>query len=147
MPASKAPRSRQLVVFAALTGLLLVAVVAALALGSVRLSPGEVFDALVRPEQASERALDIVRKVRIQRTVAAGLSGAALGLCGAQMQTIFRNPLADPFVLGITGGASFGVALVVLAAGTGSSQWIGGLGIAARWGSAWRRSSGRWPSR
>jgi iron complex transport system permease protein len=123
-----------LVVFAVLAGLLLVAVVAALAVGSVRLSPGEVFDALLRPEQADDRALDIVRKVRLQRTIAAGLSGAALGLCGAQMQTIFRNPLADPFVLGVTGGASFGVALVVLVAGTGASQWIGGLDIGGKVG-------------
>ena len=79
-------------------------------------------------------ALDIVRKVRLQRTVAAALSGAALGLCGAQMQTIFRNPLADPFVLGITGGASFGVAIVVLVAGTGSSEWIGGLDVVGKLG-------------
>jgi cobalamin transport system permease protein len=110
------------------------AVLAALALGSVRLSPGEVFDALVRPDRATDHALDIVRKVRLQRTIAAGLSGAALGVCGAQMQTIFRNPLADPFVLGITSGASFGVAIVVLVAGTGSSQWIGGLDLAAKLG-------------
>ena len=100
----------------------------------MRLSPVEVFDALFRPDEATERALDVVRKVRIQRTIAAGLSGAALGLCGAQMQTIFRNPLADPFVLGITGGASFGVAVVVLTAGTGSSQWIGGLDVAGKVG-------------
>jgi iron complex transport system permease protein len=93
-----------------------------------------VFDALLRPDHASDRALDIVRKVRLQRTIAAGLSGAALGLCGAQMQTIFRNPLADPFVLGITAGASFGVAIVVLVAGTGSSQWIGGLDVAGKLG-------------
>jgi cobalamin transport system permease protein len=125
---------RRLVAFSALGALLLIAVVAALALGSVRLSPGEVFNALLRPEEASERALDIVRKVRLQRTIAAGLSGAALGLCGTQMQTIFRNPLADPFVLGISSGASFGVALVVLVAGTGSSQWIGGLGVAGKLG-------------
>jgi cobalamin transport system permease protein len=55
-------------------------------------------------------------------------------VCGAQMQTIFRNPLADPFVLGITAGASFGVAIVVLVAGTGSSQWIGGLDVAGKLG-------------
>jgi iron complex transport system permease protein len=121
-------------VLAALVGLLVLAVLAALALGSVRLSPVEVIDALVRPERATDRALDVVRQVRLQRTVAAGLSGAALGLCGAQMQTIFRNPLADPFVLGITSGASFGVALVVLVAGTGSARWIGGLELAGTLG-------------
>jgi iron complex transport system permease protein len=100
----------------------------------VRLAPGEVFDALLRPGRASDRAVDIVRKVRLQRTVAATLSGAALGVCGAQMQTIFRNPLADPYVLGVTSGASFGVAIVVLVAGTGSSQWIGGLDVVAKLG-------------
>ena len=63
------------------------------------------------------------------------------------MQTIFRNPLADPFVLGVTAGASFGVALVVLVAGTGASEWIGGLDVTGKWGSAAPRSSGRWRSR
>ena len=112
----------------------------------MRLSPAEVFDALLRPDQASDRALDVVRKVRLQRTVAAGLSGAALGLCGAQMQTIFRNPLADPFVLGITGGASFGVAIVVLIAGTGVVAVDRRARRRRQAGDhAARRSSERWP--
>lgn len=133
-PVAGRRRSRRVVALAVLGALLVGAVIAALALGSVRLAPGEVLDALLRPDRASDRALDIVRRVRLQRTVAAALSGAALGICGAQMQTIFRNPLADPFVLGISGGASFGVALVVLVAGTGSSQWLGGLDAMATWG-------------
>jgi iron complex transport system permease protein len=51
----------------------------------------------------------------------ATLAGAALGVSGLQMQTLFRNPLADPFVLGVSSGASLGVALVVLSVGVASS--------------------------
>ena len=117
-----------------LAGLLAVALLLSLFLGSESLSPGSVIDALFRPDDASRAALNIVRKVRLPRTGAAALSGAALALCGAQMQTVFRNPLADPFVLGVTSGASFGVAIVVLVAGTGSSLWIGGLDVVGKLG-------------
>ena len=57
------------------------------------------------------------------------LAGAALAVSGLQMQTLFRNPLADPFVLGISAGASLGVAIVVLTAGAGGSALIAGLGF------------------
>jgi iron complex transport system permease protein len=58
------------------------------------------------------------------------LAGAALGIAGLKMQTLFRNPLADPFVLGISSGASLGVALVVLAAsGAGWSALLSRTGI------------------
>lgn len=113
---------------------LLITLLASLAFGSESYSPGTVFDALFHPDRSTRAALGVVRKVRLPRTAAAGLCGAALGVCGAQMQTIFRNPLADPFVLGVTSGASFGVAVVVLAAGTGSSVWIGGLDAAGQLG-------------
>ena len=53
------------------------------------------------------------------------MAGAALPVCGLQMQTLFRNPLAGPYVLGISSGASFGAALVVLGAGA--------TGIVATW--------------
>lgn len=120
-------RTRLVVVFGVLGLALTGALLASLWLGSESLSPKAVIDALFRPDQASDRALNIVRKVRLPRTAAAGLCGAALALSGVQMQTVFRNPLADPFVLGVTSGASFGVAVVVLFAGTGSSLWVGGL--------------------
>ena len=54
---------------------------------------------------------------RLPRAMPAALSGAALGVSGLSMQTLFRNPLADPFVLGISSGASLGVAVVVLVVG------------------------------
>ncbi len=70
----------------------------------------------------------VVRQIRIPRTLTALLAGAALGIAGLQMQTLFRNPLADPFVLGVSSGASFGVAAVVLVAGTGVTVFTAGLG-------------------
>jgi iron complex transport system permease protein len=84
--------------------------------------------ALLDPDAADGTALRVVRTVRVPRTIAAALSGAALAVAGAQMQTVFRNPLADPFVLGVSSGASFGVAVVVLGVGSGASTWLGGLG-------------------
>src|SRR5262245_29881391 len=53
------------------------------------------------------------------------LAGAALGIAGLQMQTLFRNPLADPFALGVSSGASLGVALVVLGSGYGAAAAFG----------------------
>ena len=123
-----------MLVFGALAALVLLALLASLTLGSESLSPGSVFDALFRPDRASRGARNVIRTVRLPRTGAAALGGAALALCGVQMQTVFRNPLADPFVLGVTSGASFGVAIVVLVAGTGSSLWIGGLDVVGRFG-------------
>ena len=58
------------------------------------------------------------------------LAGMALGVSGLLMQTYFRNPLAEPFVLGVSSGASLGVALVVLTAGAGGGALLAGLGLA-----------------
>lgn len=57
----------------------------------------------------------VLWKLRVPRLVAAVLAGAALSVSGLSLQTLFRNPLAGPFVLGISNGASFGVALALLA--------------------------------
>ena len=67
----------------------------------------------------------IILNIRLIKAVVALLAGAALSVSGLQMQTLFRNPLAGPYVLGISSGASLGVALVVLA-GFGSSIGIAG---------------------
>ncbi len=72
----------------------------------------------------------IVLLIRLPKAITALLAGGALALCGLTMQTLFRNPLADPFVLGISSGASLGVALVVLAVGASSgAALLAGLGI------------------
>jgi iron complex transport system permease protein len=67
----------------------------------------------------------IVNAIRLPRAVTAMLAGASLGIAGLQMQTLFRNPLADPFALGISSGASLGVALVVLGSGYGPASAFG----------------------
>ena len=59
-------------------------------------------------------AQDIILSIRLPRTVLAVLIGMALPVSGLQMQTVFRNPLADPYLLGVSSGASLGVALFVL---------------------------------
>jgi len=67
----------------------------------------------------------VITSIRLPRSVTAMLAGAALGIAGLQMQTLFRNPLADPFALGISSGASLGVALVVLGSGYGPAGAFG----------------------
>ncbi len=69
-----------------------------------------------RSPEARTAAL-VVETIRLPRSITALLAGAALGIAGLQMQTLFRNPLADPFALGISAGASLGVAIVVLGSG------------------------------
>jgi len=66
-------------------------------------------------------------KLRIPRVLTAIIAGSALALSGAQMQAIFRNPLADPHIMGVSGGAGLGAALASLALGTG--LWISGVSM------------------
>ena len=85
--------------------------VADLAVGSVYVSPGEIWGALTG--KAGDPALqDIVLKIRLLKAVTALAAGAALAASGLEMQTLFRNPLAGPYVLGVSSGASLGVAPV-----------------------------------
>ena len=71
----------------------------------------------------------IIHSIRLPRALTAVLAGAALSASGLQMQTLFRNPLADPFILGISAGASLGVALVVLGTGVTGAGLLAGLGV------------------
>lgn len=87
-----------------------------LCLGSVLIPPRQVWAILLGQSGAPEGWREIILIYRLPRAVTAMLGGAALGMAGLKMQTLFRNPLADPFVLGISSGASLGVALVILAA-------------------------------
>ncbi len=85
----------------ALAGLVILAALVGLALGAVALSPGEVAAGLFSP---GAPAADIVRQIRLPRVLLAFLVGGSLGVCGAALQALVRNPLADPFLLGISGG-------------------------------------------
>jgi iron complex transport system permease protein len=79
---------------------------------------------------ASGANLAIVRDIRLPRTLGAWLAGALLGLAGAIAQGLFRNPLADPYLLGSATGAAFGVALLLAAIGLApAAGWVAGLGM------------------
>ena len=117
-------RSRSAILFAMLAALTLFLFLLDLAVGAVAVPLGDVWAALTGGDCPRATA-KIILNIRLIKAVVALLAGAALSVSGLQMQTLFRNPLADPYVLGISSGASLGVALVVLA-GFGSSIGIAG---------------------
>jgi iron complex transport system permease protein len=105
-----------------------------LAVGSVNIPLGDVLRILTGGEPARATWGTIVLDFRLPKALTALLAGAALGVSGLQMQTLFRNPLADPYVLGISAGASLGVAVVVLLTGTTGAVLLAGLGLAGDFG-------------
>ena len=117
-------RSRSVLLFTALAALTLFLFLLDLAVGAVPVPLGDVWAALTGGDCPRATA-KIILNIRLIKAVVALLAGAALSVSGLQMQTLFRNPLAGPYVLGISSGASLGVALVVLAGG-GSSIGIAG---------------------
>ena len=117
-------RSRSTILFFILITLTLSLFLLDLAVGAVNIPVCEVWAALTGGD-CPHATKKIVLNIRLIKAVVALLAGAALSVSGLQMQTLFRNPLAGPYVLGISSGASLGVALVVLA-GVGSSIGIAG---------------------
>jgi iron complex transport system permease protein len=120
--------------FVALLIGLALAFVLSVSLGSVRIPTDSVLRVLLGSEAERETWRTIIWQFRLPKAITATLAGAALAIAGLQMQTLFRNPLADPFVLGISSGASLGVALVVLAGSTVGASLLGGLGLFANVG-------------
>lgn len=105
-----------------------------LAVGSVNIPLGRVF-AVLAGADSDPMTSAIVINFRLVKAVMALTVGAALSVSGLQMQTLFRNPLAGPYVLGISSGASLGVALFMLGAPLlGLPALVSSLGIA---GAAW----------
>lgn len=96
--------------------LLVICFLANISLGSVSIPNPEIFKALVGKID-NESWQYIIQNYRLPKAFTAILVGSGLGISGLLMQTLFRNPLAGPFVLGISSGASLGVALVILGAG------------------------------
>lgn len=104
--------------------------------GAVGISPQEVWAAITGGDSDPIKA-KIIIDVRLMKAIVAILAGAALAVSGLQMQTLFRNPLAGPYVLGVSSGASLGVAIFILGApllGATSSPMLSSLGVA---GAAW----------
>ena len=100
-----------------------------LALGSAKVPLGDVLTVLTGGEASRPAWTNIVLQFRLPKTITALLAGSSLAVSGLLMQTLFRNPLAGPFVLGISSGASLGVALVVLTTGAGSAGLLAALGL------------------
>ena len=119
----------RVIVFAGMAALLAALFVLTIAAGSVSIPPADVVGVLLGNGPAEASWETIVREVRLPRAVTAVLAGAGLGVGGLQMQTLFRNPLADPFILGVSSGASLGVALVVLVAGTAGTSLVDGMDV------------------
>lgn len=107
-----------------------------LTLGSTDIAVGDVWAALTGGE-VDGVVRDIVLKIRLTKAVVAVAAGAALAASGLAMQTLFRNPLAGPYVLGVSSGASLGVALFLLGApllGVAGGSFVQTVGLA---GAAW----------
>ncbi len=105
-----------------------------LGLGSVNIPPMDVFRQLTGLGVENELWQKIIFVIRLPKAITAVLAGSALAVAGLQMQTLFRNPLAGPSVLGITAGASLGVALVMLTSGGAASIYaIRQLGLGGSW--------------
>lgn len=104
------------------------------ALGSVHIPLKDVIKVLFTPDAGNDTWVYIIEKIRLPKALTAIIVGCGLSVSGLQMQTLFRNPLAGPSVLGITAGASLGVALVMLSAGSITSLYtIKELGISGSW--------------
>ncbi|MBO5875097.1 MAG: iron ABC transporter permease [Alistipes sp.] len=131
-------KSRNTILFTLLAVAIVALFVVDLAIGSTAIPLSDVWAALTGGEcDAATR--DIVLKIRLIKAAMALLAGAALAVSGLQMQTLFRNPLAGPYVLGVSSGASLGVAMFLLGApllgiaaspslqllGTAGAAWVG----------------------
>lgn len=109
---------------------LIAAFVLELVLGSVRIPLRDVARIFLGLTPSKDSWQTIILFFRLPRALTAVLAGAGLAVSGLQMQTLFRNPLAGPAILGIGSGASLGVALVVLTATTtDASRFLDGLGL------------------
>ena len=130
-------KKRTLLCFILLALLLVLLFVASLLLGSVSLQVKEVLGVLFGQE-ADPQTRILVTHFRLPKAITALIVGAALSASGLQMQTLFRNPLAGPYVLGISSGASLGVSLFLLGAPllgvSVASETLRNIGVV---GSAW----------
>ena len=109
-----------------LLGLLILVMLLDILIGSVHIPIGEVFTALSGGNPSNPGWSTIINEFRVPKAVTALCAGSGLAVSGLLMQTLFRNPLAGPFVLGISSGASLGVALAVMASSV-FGMMIGGF--------------------
>ncbi len=113
------PRISAVFALVSLAAIALAAFVLALSIGSVAIEPSSVLRALFSSGDETQRA--IVRGLRLPRALAAFAAGGSLAVAGALLQVLLRNPLADPYVLGVSGGAAAGALLTML---LGAVAWL-----------------------
>lgn len=123
-----------------LAGALVLSCLLAIGIGPVALPAGEVWSALLAPLTGTETALRnhaLVWQLRLPRILLAVLTGAVLALAGASLQGLFRNPLADPGLIGVSSGAALAAGSVIVFVGINAPAWLlplaafgGGLGAA-----------------
>lgn len=122
-------KSRDILVGGLIFVLILVLFIANLTTGSAEISINEVFD-ILKGEPSENPAWSYIVESRLNRSITAILAGGALALAGLILQVFFRNPLAGPGVLGITSGASLGIATVMLG-GISIGGLMGNIGLIA----------------
>lgn len=126
MPATYLP-----VVFVGMVAAVVVSVLVGVSVGSVRVPVSTVWDVIVSEITGRESAVatnqrQIIWELRVPRVALAGVVGAGLSIAGVAVQALVRNPIADPYVLGVSSGASVGASLVILFGVLGS---LGSLGL------------------
>ena len=109
---------RQTLLLGGLSVTLLLVFFIDLTLGSIAIPVDKILQIIVTGESGNFAWNNIISQIRVPQAITAVLAGSALSLGGLHMQTLFRNPLAGPSILGITAGASLGVAVVMLASGS-----------------------------
>lgn len=124
-------RKKHNILFLGLTIILVIGFFTNISLGSVSIPLKDVFNSLIGSNVDRETWQHIIQNYRLPKAITAILVGSGLGISGLLMQTLFRNPLAGPFVLGISSGASLGVALIIL--GTGLFGGIWAAAITSKW--------------
>lgn len=122
-------RNTRIVLMLLLIVSIIVFLVLNLLLGTVNIPVGDVIDILIGAKSDNRIWTNIVMKSRLPQSLTAMMAGAGLGVSGLLMQTVFRNPLAGPSVLGISSGASLGVACVVLLSGSIGGVALSKLGV------------------
>ncbi|MFA7307992.1 MAG: iron ABC transporter permease [Hyphomicrobium sp.] len=112
---------RKTVAMVALCVLLAIVAIAAISFGSISIAPGRVFEVLfgLDPRDQTDFARDalVITQIRFPRMLLGAAVGAALAASGAVMQGLFRNPLADPGLIGVSSGAGFAAALAIVLGG------------------------------
>lgn len=123
-------RSRHLLL-TGLAGGLIAACFGALVIGPVSISWHEVALALWPGRSDPTQAAQIVQQIRLPRLVLGLCVGAVLGICGAALQGLFRNPLADPMIIGVSSGGVLGAALVIVTGQALAPRFLGAAGPVA----------------